>query len=512
MVDAGTGKLYLLDANAQSNDIDARTQEHRHTEIYMFPKVSPRYVITDQLHPCHRCCGWRGKEQKITSACWSPSIVTSRSKNEDLHIAVGYSSCCEEGNSSNQEHEKEARLSGTIRIFHIHMWEEKPRLRLLATLTPPRIEKEKSNDDSDNHRTHEEVNNDDTSNEKLKRKSQREVVIEPWQCTQVAWLQPKRGKSILFIGYGTRKTIKDNDSENANLLGGSDSDGDNDDGRTKKVTDLKDSDDRFRTAFFSGELPEQFDNFVEDEDDDEYDDDDDPQQQLIKRIINVDWSDDVSSPRFLMKGSTTLPEADDQHYYSVEVPCSKNLDICRSLDTNRRLEDNAAAAFLDEKYSTSSSPLLSSISTSKKNKEKKNHVHFGDIEIRVYETVLGDNPCARFGPPISIGWSYSVEMIKTSLPVDCHDKCYVDKGVRFLNNNARRARLAEFGFSNEEMDIATKDVSRIQLHRAESMKEDQDRMYFRNLGRRLFRVISKASLNRPAHRSYNDGSSVGRAL
>jgi len=167
-----------------------------------------------------------------------------------------------------------------------------------------------------------------------------------------------------------------------------------------------------------------------------------------------------------MKGNTTLPEVDEQYYYSVEIPCSKNLDICRSIDTNRRLEDDAAA--LNEKYS-SSSPLSSAF-TSKKNKEEKKHVHFGSIEIRVYETVLGDNPCARFGPPLSIGWSYSMEIIKTSLPVDCHDKCYLDKGAQFLNNNARRARLAEFGFSNEEMDIATENASRIQLHRAESMK------------------------------------------
>jgi len=30
------------------------------------------------------------------------------------------------------------------------------------------------------------------------------------------------------------------------------------------------------------------------------------------------------------------------------------------------------------------------------------------------------------------------------------------------------------------MDIATENASRIQLHRAKLMKEDQDRMYFRN--------------------------------
>ena len=83
----------------------------------------------------------------------------------------------------------------------------------------------------------------------------------------------------------------------------------------------------------------------------------------------------------------------------------------------------------------------------------------------------------------------------TPLPAYCHFKCYADKGVRYLNSDARKARRTEFGVSKREMDAVAEEVKTIQLHRAESMKEDHDRTHFSNLGKRLFRVIETSNFD-----------------
>jgi len=197
------------------------------------------------------------------------------------------------------------------------MWDEKPRLRLLATLTPPRIEETNSE-----RVTSEEDSNDgerDDGEATATAEATNEIVIEPWQCTQLAWMQPKRGKSILFVGYGTKQTVIDG-SSTISL-------GDHiDDHKISKETEEEDSEgsELFRTAFFSGELPYQFDKT-------DYDDDHYAADQPKARTIIVNWSDDLSSPLFSAKDS--LPEAENHHYYAVAVPCSQNLDICRSINT-----------------------------------------------------------------------------------------------------------------------------------------------------------------------------------
>jgi hypothetical protein len=54
----------------------------------------------------------------------------------------------------------------------------------------------------------------------------------------------------------------------------------------------------------------------------------------------------------------------------------------------------------------------------------KRHVQFGEIEIRRYPMILGDNPSAQFGIPVSLGWEYEEIPIMT---VDDYEACRVGK-------------------------------------------------------------------------------------
>lgn len=341
------------------------------------------------------------------------------------------------------------------------------------------------------------------------------------------------------------------------------------DGNDDMEDDDDDDDDseRFQTAFFSTKLPDEL-IIIKDEDDvaaaddasysnnkEKMDDDDNGEHRIVsskqtqlpslvaeeeeedeERLINVDWLENMTSPSSLARNGDDV-EDNDHHYFSVAVPCSENLDVCRSPRTNSRLENIASA--LNKKYSSPSSKALLSLDSSLKKSlsfrmdnldddELNKRVHFAGIEIREYESVIGDNPSVRLGPPVSLGWSFIVtqEMTTDPLPFDCHDDCNkkADKGIRFLNKDARIARLREFGFSDAEIEAASSEVQTTQLDRAESMKEDQDRMYFKNLGRRIFKVIDMVGESRrapllqqhgakqQAFKSYNSGSHVGRAL
>jgi hypothetical protein len=89
------------------------------------------------------------------------------------------------------------------------------------------------------------------------------------------------------------------------------------------------------------------------------------------------------------------------------------------------------------------------------------HVMFDDeIEMHIHETVLGQHPdCPQDGPPIELGWKYNVK--KGTLCDSHHD-------IIHLNSIERQNKLKEYGFTQQQMDDAIKEVHRIHFNRIQS--------------------------------------------
>jgi hypothetical protein len=93
--------------------------------------------------------------------------------------------------------------------------------------------------------------------------------------------------------------------------------------------------------------------------------------------------------RIANKGSSSSSDA--------EVPAHHDEKRAKSVPT-KNSPDNVT------KSTTSTS---TSATTQTLPKPKKKQVHFSDVNVRVYNRILGDNPYVEI--PLSIGWEYSVE-------------------------------------------------------------------------------------------------------
>jgi len=89
-------------------------------------------------------------------------------------------------------------------------------------------------------------------------------------------------------------------------------------------------------------------------------------------------------------------------------------------------------------------------------------VRFGEVEIRDYCRVLGDNPScsARGGPPVSIGWLYNVN---AAVPLDEYEEQrHNRKNMKELRMkpSLRRHLMETNGFTVSEIEKAAKSAQK----------------------------------------------------
>ena len=140
----------------------------------------------------------------------------------------------------------------------------------------------------------------------------------------------------------------------------------------------------------------------------------------------------------------------------------------------------------------------------------RSSVSFGEVQLREFVRVVGDNPCVSDrGPPLSIGWAYYEH---SSLPLDEYERQQVRHGHRQksfggsktmrtedfsslerLNGHARRMIL-ERGFSVSPEDIVAmeKEVERTKRRRHQTARQGKWRerveLFVESAGRRLKRT------------------------
>lgn len=100
-----------------------------------------------------------------------------------------------------------------------------------------------------------------------------------------------------------------------------------------------------------------------------------------------------------------------------------------------------------------------------KTDKSKRRIHFGQVCVRDYCMILGDNPCVSYGPPVTIDWDY-VEY--NALQVDEYEfhrpprRCLRDMGMNYFQ---RRHILALAGHTDEEFKAVKKSIKKMKMNR-----------------------------------------------
>jgi hypothetical protein len=108
-------------------------------------------------------------------------------------------------------------------------------------------------------------------------------------------------------------------------------------------------------------------------------------------------------------------------------------------------------------------------STSSRNPGRRKVVSFGQIQVREYNRVLGDNPTVRVGPPMSLGWEF---VQKRAVPVDVYEKrkrSRTSSDLRMASFTRNSILRHEFDVSLEEIRAAEKIARNIQRQRCQTM-------------------------------------------
>lgn len=80
----------------------------------------------------------------------------------------------------------------------------------------------------------------------------------------------------------------------------------------------------------------------------------------------------------------------------------------------------------------------------RRNIRKKKSVTFDAIRVREYTQVLGDHPCCTIGPPISLGWEYIQNGVKSLDEYEATRRRRRNRRELRLSWEVRRAKLSEF--------------------------------------------------------------------
>lgn len=98
----------------------------------------------------------------------------------------------------------------------------------------------------------------------------------------------------------------------------------------------------------------------------------------------------------------------------------------------------------------------------------KQPIRFSTIEIREYPRMLGDNPSATQGPPVTIDW---IPTRTYSLSVDEYEQSRPRNKIMITPRSVRREWLREEGYSRGEMKEAEQIAVNVRKGREDSMKE-----------------------------------------
>jgi len=144
---------------------------------------------------------------------------------------------------------------------------------------------------------------------------------------------------------------------------------------------------------------------------------------------------------------------------------------------------------------------------------QQQQVTFGDLTIREYPIIMGDNPAAN-GCPITIGWKKMSESTRNLELYEYtrQDRRYGKKKLA-IPVQARSQMLLDAGYTQDQIIDRALEVAEIKRQRQESAKDNEDNIqnFGKKLSSNIMTGINKLSLGAiPVPPSQRKATSVKR--
>ena len=144
-------------------------------------------------------------------------------------------------------------------------------------------------------------------------------------------------------------------------------------------------------------------------------------------------------------------------------------------------------------------------------KSSKTKVSFSTLQIRTYETILGDNPSCTGGPPISIGWRYNPEHFDST--VDEYerkqDHFYGGPEIRpldidlVLHRSERESILMKMGYNQQDLAESVRRLNKAKSRRRQTV-HNLPVMFLEEKAESCKRTMGRLFLNRQRTRHMYD--------
>eukprot|EP00985_Skeletonema_marinoi_P013324 scaffold6578_cov141-Skeletonema_marinoi.AAC.22 len=146
-----------------------------------------------------------------------------------------------------------------------------------------------------------------------------------------------------------------------------------------------------------------------------------------------------------------------------------------------------------------------------RDKSSKTKVTFSHLQIRTYETILGDNPSCTGGPSLSIGWRYNPEHFDST--VDEYerkqDELYGGPGIRpldidlVLHRTERESILMKMGYTQSDLAEAVRRLNKAKSRRRQTV-HNLPVMFLEEKAESCKRSVGRLFLNRQRTRHMYD--------
>ena len=167
----------------------------------------------------------------------------------------------------------------------------------------------------------------------------------------------------------------------------------------------------------------------------------------------------------------------------------------------------------------SSVPNVSPMPMPQAKKSLKKQVSFSHLQIRTYETILGDNPSCTGGPSLSIGWRYNPEHFNSTVDEYERKQDQMYGGVELrpqdidlvLHRSERESILLKTGYTRQDLAEAVRKLNKAKNRRRQTVHNlSAPVMFFEEKAESFKRSAGRLFLNRQRTRHmYEDWKKSG---